>query len=202
MTSFILTEENKQQYDLVFKRLGPTQGKLDGEAIKNYVSRLSMPKDMLQKIWTLSDLNNDGFIDKSEFYIFMKLVNCGLKGIDIPQTLPPELLNISKSSSYHSAKKNTELLELDQFIKFPSDFIPDSDQKLLIAEFEKKLNLKKSLHELLNEQKLINKQLEEQLDALEYKAEMEKTNYRIDRKKEIELVAKLEKAKSEVIATK
>jgi epidermal growth factor receptor substrate 15 len=52
-------------------------------------SKLPMP--VLGKVWDLSDVDRDGFLDQYEFTIAMHLVYRSLQGDKIPDQLPDEL---------------------------------------------------------------------------------------------------------------
>ncbi len=57
-------------------------------------SRLSF--EMLSKIWNLSDVDGDGFLDSDEFCVAMHLCHQGMAGEVIADTLPPLLVPPSK----------------------------------------------------------------------------------------------------------
>ena len=52
-------------------------------------SKLPMP--VLGKVWDLSDVDRDGFLDRYEFTVAMHLVFRALQGDQIPDELPNEL---------------------------------------------------------------------------------------------------------------
>ena len=52
-------------------------------------SKLPMPT--LGKIWDLSDIDRDGFLDRYEFTVAMHLVYRNLQGDPVPAELPAEL---------------------------------------------------------------------------------------------------------------
>lgn len=50
----------------------------------------------------LSDMNGDGKMDFNEFSVACKLINLKLKGMELPKTLPPQVINDSFIfSSFH-----------------------------------------------------------------------------------------------------
>lgn len=51
-----------------------------------------LPNAVLGKIWKLSDLDKDGFLDADEFALAMHLINVKLDGHDIPTELPEHLI--------------------------------------------------------------------------------------------------------------
>lgn len=55
-----------------------------------------LPNAALGKIWKLSDLDKDGFLDADEFALAMHLINVKLDGHDIPSELPEHLVPPSK----------------------------------------------------------------------------------------------------------
>merc|ERR1719317_491131 len=48
---------------------------------------------VLAQIWGLADMNGDGKMDINEFSVACKLINLRLKGMELPKSLPPQLLN-------------------------------------------------------------------------------------------------------------
>lgn len=55
-----------------------------------------LPNSVLGKIWKLSDINKDGFLDADEFALAMHLINIKLEGYDLPSELPEHLIPPSK----------------------------------------------------------------------------------------------------------
>ena len=53
---------------------------------------------MLGKIWKLSDVDMDGFLDAEEFALAMHLVKIKSDGHDLPSELPKHLVPPSKRS--------------------------------------------------------------------------------------------------------
>lgn len=51
-----------------------------------------LPVDVLGRIWELSDLDQDGQLDRDEFLIALQLINKAKEGSTIPEQLPPSLL--------------------------------------------------------------------------------------------------------------
>ena len=48
--------------------------------------------DLPSQIWGLADMNGDGKMDINEFSIACKLINLKLKGMELPKSLPPQML--------------------------------------------------------------------------------------------------------------
>lgn len=53
---------------------------------------------MLSKVWKLSDVDGDGFLDIEEFALAMHLINIKAGGCDLPNILPDHLIPPSKRS--------------------------------------------------------------------------------------------------------
>ena len=51
-----------------------------------------LPPMVLAQIWGLADINGDSRMDLNEFSVAFKLINIRLKGVELPQTLPPQML--------------------------------------------------------------------------------------------------------------
>ncbi|CAK1547913.1 unnamed protein product [Leptosia nina] len=76
----------------LFRSTGPVNGVLTGEVAKRFMLQSRLPPPVLGQIWTLADTNADGKLDLKEFSIACKIINLKLRGIEIPETLPPSLL--------------------------------------------------------------------------------------------------------------
>lgn len=60
--------------------------------------RSKLPNSVLRRIWALSDIDQDGMLDRDEFAVAMFLIDHKLDGNDIPDSLPPQLIPPSKKS--------------------------------------------------------------------------------------------------------
>lgn len=67
-------------------------GYIDGSRARNIFSQSSLPDNILAHIWSLSDINNHGKLNADEFAVAMHLLYRKLAGIDLPSTLPQELV--------------------------------------------------------------------------------------------------------------
>lgn len=65
-------------------------------AAKSEMVKSKLPNSVLGKIWKLSDINKDGFLDSDEFALAMHLINVKLEGYDLPAELPEHLIPPSK----------------------------------------------------------------------------------------------------------
>ena len=57
-----------------------------------------LPNNVLGKIWKLSDVDMDGFLDAEEFALAMHLMTIKQDGHDLPSELPKHLVPPSKRS--------------------------------------------------------------------------------------------------------
>lgn len=55
-----------------------------------------LPNITLSRIWKLSDIDKDGYLDIDEFIVAKRLVNIAVNGGEIPETLPGHLIPPSK----------------------------------------------------------------------------------------------------------
>ncbi|CAG0879451.1 unnamed protein product [Cyprideis torosa] len=90
--------KDRYKYDEVFESLGPVDGKLSGAAAKSVMVQSKLPNSVLGKIWKLSDIDRDGFLDADEFALSQHLINIKLDGHDLPNELPFHLIPPSKRS--------------------------------------------------------------------------------------------------------
>nr|KAG5711748.1 hypothetical protein BaRGS_023512 [Batillaria attramentaria] len=59
----------KSKYDQVFDSLGPVNNMLGGDKVKPVLLNSKLPVDVLGRIWDLSDVDKDGFLDRDEFAV-------------------------------------------------------------------------------------------------------------------------------------
>ncbi|XP_014251516.1 EH domain-containing protein 1 isoform X1 [Cimex lectularius] len=86
----------RYKFENIFESLAPINGKLSGEAAKKEMMKSKLPNPVLGKIWKLSDVDKDGFLDCDEFCLAMHLINVKLDGHDLPAQLPDHLIPPSK----------------------------------------------------------------------------------------------------------
>ncbi|KAK3636119.1 hypothetical protein LTR22_018877 [Elasticomyces elasticus] len=63
-----------QQYSGLFERSGAHNGMLDGVTAKSIFERAGLPNEVLGKIWNLSDRQQRGALDQTEFIVAMHLL--------------------------------------------------------------------------------------------------------------------------------
>ncbi|KXL50313.1 hypothetical protein M433DRAFT_151259 [Acidomyces richmondensis BFW] len=88
-----LDPQKAQQYAGLFERSGSQNGLLDGATAKTIFERAGLPNEVLGRIWTLSDREQRGALDQTEFIVAMHLLT-SLKTrsmLALPSTLPQGL---------------------------------------------------------------------------------------------------------------
>ncbi|XP_075227835.1 EH domain-containing protein 3-like [Lycorma delicatula] len=91
-----VVNRERYKYDAIFESIGPVDGKVTGAAAKKEMVKSKLPNSVLGKIWKLSDIDKDGFLDADEFALAMHLIQVKLDGHDIPADLPEHLVPPSK----------------------------------------------------------------------------------------------------------
>lgn len=91
-----IVEEYKEEYDRIFKSLGPKDGKVNGAVAKREMVKSKLPNTVLGRIWTLSDIDRDGQLDQDEFALAMYLIKIKLDDDDLPDELSSHLIPPSK----------------------------------------------------------------------------------------------------------
>lgn len=61
-------------------------------AAKSELIKSKLPNSVLSKIWKLSDVDCDGFLDIEEFALAMHLINVKIDGNELPNILPEHLI--------------------------------------------------------------------------------------------------------------
>lgn len=64
-----IPKENLDNYKVVYNSLNPIDGKLAGSKVKPYMMNSKLPVDILTKVWDLSDIDQDGFLNMKEFIL-------------------------------------------------------------------------------------------------------------------------------------
>ena len=62
-----------------------------------------LPSSVLRRIWALSDIDQDGQLDRDEFAVAMFLIDHKLAGNDLPDKLPDRVIPPSKRSFLRSS---------------------------------------------------------------------------------------------------
>lgn len=91
-----VVEKERSKYDAVFTTLEKSDGKLSGAVAKAEMVKSKLPNSVLGKIWKLSDIDHDGFLDMDEFALAMHLIQVKLGGHDLPAEIPDHLIPPSK----------------------------------------------------------------------------------------------------------
>ena len=94
-----VVEQNKYKYDESFEKLGPVDGKISGAVAKREMVKSKLPNTTLGKIWKLSDLDRDGYLDADEWALAQHLIQIKLDNHDLPAELPDHLIPPSKRKS-------------------------------------------------------------------------------------------------------
>ncbi|KAJ5749566.1 hypothetical protein N7533_006594 [Penicillium manginii] len=88
-----LQPDDANKFLSLFEKSGVVNGLLPGEIAKQIFERARLPNETLGRIWGLSDTQQRGALDATEFIIAMHLLTSFKSGVlrGIPQTLPPGL---------------------------------------------------------------------------------------------------------------
>ncbi|KAK7141179.1 hypothetical protein R3I93_015362 [Phoxinus phoxinus] len=87
---------DKPSYDEIFYTLSPINGKVSGATVKKELVKSKLPNTVLGKIWTLADVDKDGYLDDEEFALANHLIKVKLEGHELPAKLPAHLVPPSK----------------------------------------------------------------------------------------------------------
>ncbi|VDK39726.1 unnamed protein product [Taenia asiatica] len=88
--------ENVKKYENLFENMERAGDKVSGEVMSKFLRDTKLPVETLRIIWDLSDLDQDGYLDRFEFILTMHLVCLCLEGRPLPQTLPINLVPPNK----------------------------------------------------------------------------------------------------------
>ncbi|CAM9753578.1 unnamed protein product [Lampetra planeri] len=88
--------EEKAKFDSIYDSLKPQNGLLSGEKVKPVLLNSKLPVETLGRVWDLSDIDRDGFLDRDEFSVAMYLVYRALEKEPVPLALPIKLIPPAK----------------------------------------------------------------------------------------------------------
>ena len=81
--------------------------------------RSKLPNSVLRRVWNLSDIDQDGMLDRDEFAVAMFLIDHKLSGNDIPDVLPDRLVPPSK---VHHLKLEEERRRYNEREEYGTDY--------------------------------------------------------------------------------
>lgn len=88
-----VTPEAKLASDNFFAQLDTqNKGAIEGDVAVPFMLQSQLDEDTLANIWDLSDIRQEGKLDRDEFAVAMHLINAKLAGKDVPTTLPTSLI--------------------------------------------------------------------------------------------------------------
>ena len=90
--TFTVTPEQKKKYDMRFNSGQPQAGLLSEEKVRNYLEDY-LPVSSVDKIWSLSDQDGDGCLDRYEWTVANHLVQRVLDGDPIPDQVVISLIS-------------------------------------------------------------------------------------------------------------
>ncbi|KNE55168.1 hypothetical protein AMAG_17749 [Allomyces macrogynus ATCC 38327] len=94
---WLISHEEKLKYATLFKAWDTAGvGYLTGEQCRDIFVTSGLPQNILVHIWSLADVHNVGKLNADEFAIAMHLVYKKLNNVDLPTTLPEELIPSSQ----------------------------------------------------------------------------------------------------------
>ncbi|KAK9492549.1 hypothetical protein V1508DRAFT_140724 [Lipomyces doorenjongii] len=125
--SWAITKAEKKIFDDIFDAWdGLGRGFISGETAVEILGQSGLPRDDLEKIWTLSDPEDRGRLNKSEFSVAMHLVYRRLNGYPIPTHLPPELIPPSTRNLSQSVSTLKNMLKSDADQRRSNTLLPQA----------------------------------------------------------------------------
>ncbi|XP_039300709.1 intersectin-1-like [Nilaparvata lugens] len=92
MDPWVITPQERARFEVQFNALKPINGIVTGGQARDFFLQSQLPAPVLGIIWGLADTDADGKMNINEFSIACKLINLKLRGFDMPQALPPNML--------------------------------------------------------------------------------------------------------------
>lgn len=97
-----IVQESRETSDKLFTSLNPPNNKASIALAKPALVKTKLPDSVLVKMWKLSDVDEDGLLDKDEFALLMYLVGLKLDGAHIPLVLPEHIVPPSKKKKFEA----------------------------------------------------------------------------------------------------
>ena len=118
-----LSPENKWLYDKWFDQLEPEDGRLSEERVLNFLKKKSgLPDPTLEEIWMLSDQDQDGFLDRSDFTVASHLTRrYDYYGDEIPDQVVTIYISSCSSLNYNTLHYSFPLNCLRRTLKLRRD---------------------------------------------------------------------------------
>ncbi|KAL7061430.1 hypothetical protein AAHC03_0897 [Spirometra sp. Aus1] len=96
-SSWVVETEVPDAFE-IFQSLNPCDGKISGEVARVEMLKSHLPANTLRRIWTLCDIDKDGYLNSDEFALAKYLMKLKLEGHELPTSLP---LHLYPPSMYH-----------------------------------------------------------------------------------------------------
>jgi len=96
METWIITPSEQAKYRNIYQTCNPQDGFVSGEAAKAVLLKSQLDYDTLGRVWMLSDIDEDGYLDEDEFCVAMHLCHLSMEGQVIGETLDPQMIPPSK----------------------------------------------------------------------------------------------------------
>lgn len=94
--AWAVTDAQRTKYAALFQQCGPVDGKVGGEAAREVLLKSRLDYETLGKVWNLSDIDQDGYLDGDEFAVAMHLCHQVMEGTTLGDSLDPALIPPSK----------------------------------------------------------------------------------------------------------
>lgn len=141
-----ITPEQRDYYTAQFRSLQPdTNSLLAGAIARTFFEKSRLPVHELRKIWQLADVTKDGALSLQEFNTAMHLVVLRRNHIELPDTLPSQLM--PENETPKSSTPETEPIlspqakdgakEWTKFIDSPTSSISSPGPKPVNFDFQK-----------------------------------------------------------------
>ena len=90
------TDEEAKQYQKIFREVSNGKNLASRQEIEPTMARAKLTPAELDQLWTLCDVDDDGFFDEEEFTLALHLAAWRFDGEPLPEHIPPEWLSREK----------------------------------------------------------------------------------------------------------
>ncbi|CDK29327.1 unnamed protein product [Kuraishia capsulata CBS 1993] len=102
-----MSPAERKQFDQLFDQLDTAkQGKLSSNQVAQFLMGSGLPNEVLANIWELANINDSESFGKQEFAIALFLVGKKRSGVDLPVSVPVQLIQSVGTDSFAAPPKD------------------------------------------------------------------------------------------------
>jgi hypothetical protein len=93
---WVIDSAMQGEYNAKYSELSPMGQKISGDKARPVLMASGLPVSSLHKLWDLSDIDGDGYLDQPEFFVACYLIDKCKEGHELPEKLPANVVPPAK----------------------------------------------------------------------------------------------------------